>query len=208
MKVSQIGLISKKIKKLDEQFPVQDMLIQTGQLEQFSSGIYAYGHIPFLVKKNIDTIVSRVLTKYGCSELSLPLLQPEGIWVESGRLDRYVSDDVMFRCLTSKGNFCLAPTAEEAVVEYARSRLKSYKNLPVTYFQIGQKFRNEIRTRGYLLRGKAFDMMDAYSFGKDEDDLNVEYDNIKKAYFEIFNNLGLKVQTVGADSGAIGGKKI
>lgn len=70
MKVSQIGLISKKIKNLDKQFPVQDMLMQTGQVEQFSSGVYAYGHVPYLLKKNIDSVISNVLTKYGCSELS------------------------------------------------------------------------------------------------------------------------------------------
>ena len=207
MKVSQIGLISKKLTNLDEQFPVQDMLFQTGQIDQFSSGIYAYGHIPFLLKKNISQVISDVLTKYGCSQLSLPLLQPESIWIESGRLQKYVDDDVMFRCLTEKGNYCLSPTAEEAVVKYAKSRLMSYKNLPTTYFQIGEKFRNEIRTRGYLLRGKSFDMMDAYSFGRNQDDLDVEYDRMKQAYFDIFNTLGLDVQPVGADSGSIGGNK-
>lgn len=207
MKVSQIGLISKKLTNLDDQFPVQDMLVQTGQIDQFSSGVYAYGHIPYLMKKNITNIISSILTKYGCSELSLPLLQPESIWKESGRLERYVADDVMFRCLTEKGNYCLAPTAEEAVVKYANSRLLSYKNLPVTYFQIGEKFRNEIRTRGFLLRGKSFDMMDAYSFGKNQKELDIEYEIMKKAYLEIFETLGLNVQPVGADSGAIGGNK-
>ena len=207
MKVSNIGLITRKLTNLDQQFPVQDMLLQTGQLEQYSSGIYAYGHIPYLVKKNIEKIISDTLTKYGCSELSLPLLQPESIWEKSGRLERYVTEDVMFRTKTKYGNFCLAPTAEEAIVEYAKARLTSYKQLPTTYFQIGPKFRNEIRTRGYLLRGKAFDMMDAYSFGKNKQDLDVEYERIKKAYLEIFEKLRLKVQPVGADSGAIGGSK-
>ncbi len=207
MKVSQIGLISKKITNLDKQFPVQDMLIQTGQIEQFSSGIYAYGHIPYLVEKNIESIISKTLTKYNCSILSLPLLQPENIWQESGRLEKYISEDVMFRCLTDKGNYCLAPTAEEAIVKYAKKRLTSYKQLPVTYFQIGEKFRNEIRTRGYLLRGKSFTMMDAYSFGRNQKDLDEEYENIKQAYLEIFNTLGLKVEPVGADSGSIGGNK-
>ena len=207
MKVSQIGLISKKITNLDKQFPVQDMLLQTGQVEQFSSGIYAYGHIPYLVEKNIESLISKTLTKYNCSVLSLPLLQPENIWQESGRLEKYISEDVMFRCLTDKGNYCLAPTAEEAIVKYAKNRLTSYKQLPVTYFQIGEKFRNEIRTRGYLLRGKSFTMMDAYSFGRNQKDLDEEYENIKKAYLEIFNTLGLKVEPVGADSGAIGGNK-
>lgn len=207
MRVSQIGLVSKKLSNLDEQFPVQDMLMQTGQIEQFSSGVYAFGHIPYLVKKNIDSVICSVLSKYGCSELSLPLLQPESIWRESGRLDRYVEDGVMFRCITDKGNFCLAPTAEEAIVSYAKSRLFSYKQLPVTYFQIGQKFRNELRPRGYLLRGKSFDMMDAYSFGKNQEDLDNEYRRMKQAYLEIFETLGLKTQPVGADSGSIGGNK-
>lgn len=207
MKVSQIGLISRKLSNLDEQFPVQDMLIQTGQIEQFGSGIYAYGHIPYLLKKNIDNVIIDTLTKYGCSELSLPILQPESIWIESGRLEKYVSEDVMFRTLTDRGNFCLAPTAEEAVVSYAKSRLTSYKQLPVTYFQIGQKFRNEIRSRGYLLRGKAFDMMDAYSFGKNQEDLDKEYESIKQAYLEIFKQLGLNAQPVGADNGSIGGSR-
>ena len=207
MKVSQIGLISRKLNKLDEHFPVQDMLIQTGQIEQFCSGIYAYGHVPYLLKKNIDNVISTILSKYGSSELSLPVLQPESIWKESGRLEKYVSEDVLYRCLTDKENYCLAPTAEEAVVTYAKSRLTSYKQLPVTYFQIGQKFRKEIRTRGYLLRGKSFDMMDAYSFGKNQEDLNIEYDNMKKAYLEIFEILGLDVQPVGADNGSIGGNR-
>ena len=207
MKVSKIGLISRKLNKLDEQFPVQDMLMQTGQIEQFCSGIYAYGHIPYLLKKNIDTVICNVLLKYDCSEISLPILQPESIWKESGRLEKYVSEDVMYRCLTDKENYCLAPTAEEAVVAYAKTRLTSYKQLPVTYFQIGQKFRKEIRTRGYLLRGKAFDMMDAYSFGKDQEELNIEYDNMKNAYLEIFEIFGLNVQPVGADNGSIGGSR-
>ena len=207
MKVSQIGLISKKITELDEQFPVQDMLVQTGQIDQFSSGIYAYGHVPYLVKKNVDKVISSVLSRYNCAEISLPILQPESIWIESGRLDRYVADGVMFRSLNDNGNYCLAPTAEEAVVSFAKRRLFSYKQLPVTYFQIGAKFRNELRSRGFLLRGKAFDMMDAYSFDRSQEDLDKSYENMKKAYMDIFDELGLKVQPVGADSGAIGGSK-
>ena len=207
MKVSQIGLISKKIDELDEQFPVQDMLVKTGQIDQFSSGIYAYGHVPYLVKKNIDKVISNILSKYDCAEISLPILQPESIWIESGRLDKYVEDGVMFRSVNDNGNFCLAPTAEEAVVSFAKKRLFSHKQLPVTYFQIGAKFRNELRSRGYLLRGKAFDMMDAYSFDKNQDGLNASYEKMKEAYLEIFDTLGLKVQPVGADSGAIGGSK-
>ena len=207
MRVSQIGLVSKKITELDEQFPVQDMLVQTGQIDQFSSGIYAYGPVPYLVKINSDSVICNILSKYNCAEISLPILQPESIWIESGRLDRYVSDGVMFRSLNENGNYCLAPTAEEAVVSFAKKRLFSYKQLPVTYFQIGSKFRNELRSRGFLLRGKAFDMMDAYSFDRSKEALDISYGNMKKAYMDIFNTLGLVVQPVGADSGAIGGSK-
>lgn len=207
MKLSQLGLKNNKLSNVDKQFPAQDILIQTGQLEQFGSGIYAYGHIPFLVKENIKKVIRDVLTKRGCSEVSLPLLQPESLWISSGRLERYVKDGVMFRCLTEKGNYCLAPTAEEAILEFAKTRLISYKDLPRTFFQIGEKFRDEIRPRGYLLRGKSFEMLDAYSFGKNEIDLDAEYENMRQAYFEIFERLGLKVMPVAADSGAIGGDK-
>lgn len=207
MKVSKIGLITRKNMELDNQYPVQDMLIKTGQIEQFGSGVYAYGHIPLLVSQKINDIIRKNLKKIDCVEVSLPLLQPESIWKESGRLDNYVKEDVIFRCLSDKGNYCLAPTAEEAMVTYAKSRLQSYKNLPVTFFQIGPKFRNEIRTRGYLLRGKAFEMMDAYSFGKNSKDLEEDYNKIRETYFDIFNELGITVIPVNADNGSIGGSK-
>lgn len=207
MKLSKMGIARNKVLNIDEQFPVQDILAKTGQLTQYSSGIYAYDNIPFLLKNNIKRIISEELTKVGCVEVSLPVLQPESIWEASGRLEKYVSDDVIFRTESSKGNYCLAPTAEEAIVEFAKNRLQSYKSLPVTYFQIGEKFRNELRPRGYLLRGKSFEMMDAYSFNVDYEDLDKTYEEIKQAYFNIFRRLGMNVIPVGADSGSIGGQK-
>lgn len=207
MKVSGIGLITQKIKDLDEQFPVQDMLLRTGQIEQYAGGIYAFGHIPYLVEQNIKKIIVDVLTKHNCTQLSLPVLQPEKIWAESGRLQKYIDNGQMFRCLTDKGNFCLAPTAEEAIMEFVKRRLTSYKNLPAVFFQIGDKFRNEIRHRGFLLRGKSFEMLDAYSFSKTQEEQNVIYNEMKIAYSEIFEQLELQVQPVCADNGDIGGKK-
>lgn len=207
MRVSQIGLVTTRLEKLHEQFPVQDMMTQTGQLMQYGSGIYGYGHVPYLLKKKIQKVICDVFKEYELVEVSLPLLQPENIWIKSGRLQRYVDEDIMFRCLTDNGNYCMAPTAEEAVVEFASARITSYKQLPVTFFQIGEKFRNEIRSRGFLLRGKSFDMMDAYSFGRDQADLDKDYDRIKEAYFEVFRRLGLDVMAVAADNGAIGGSK-
>lgn len=207
MKLSQAGMGTVKLSNLDEMYPVQDILLQTGQLVQYGTGIYAYNNIPLLVKRNVEKIVTEKLNKYGCIEVLLPTLQPEKLWKDSGRYDHYVEEGVMLTVETDKGNFCLAPTAEEAMVEFAREKLKSYKNLPVTFYQIGEKYRNEIRTRGYLLRGKSFPMMDAYSFNTSEEDLANTYENIRKSYLEIFETIGLQAIPVAADNGAMGGKK-
>lgn len=207
MKLSQAGMGTVKLNNLDEMYPVQDILLQTGQLVQYGTGIYAYNNIPLLVKRNVEKIVTEKLNKYGCTEVLLPTLQPEKLWKDSGRYNHYVEEGVMLTVETDKGNFCLAPTAEEAMVEFAREKLKSYKNLPVTFYQIGEKYRNEIRTRGYLLRGKSFPMMDAYSFNTSEEDLANTYENIRKAYLEIFETIGLQAIPVVADNGAMGGKK-
>lgn len=207
MKLSNTGMGTTKLGNLDEMYPVQDILFQTGQLVAYGTGIYAYHNIPLLVKRNVEKIVVEKLNKYGCIEVLLPTLQPEKLWKDSGRFDHYVEDGTMMTVETDKGNYCLAPTAEEAMVEFAREKLKSYKNLPVTFYQIGEKYRNEIRTRGYLLRGKSFPMMDAYSFNLSEEDLGVTYQNIRKAYLEIFETIGLKAIPVAADNGSMGGKK-
>ena len=207
MKLSQAGMGTIKLNNLDEMYPVQDILLQTGQLVQYGTGIYAYNNIPLLVKRNVEKIVTEKLNKYGCIEVLLPTLQPEKMWKDSGRYEHYVEEGVMLTVESDKGNFCLAPTAEEAVVEFAREKLKSYKTLPVTFYQIGEKYRNEIRTRGYLLRGKSFPMMDAYSFNLSEEDLANTYKNIREAYLEIFETIGLKAIPVAADNGSMGGKK-
>lgn len=196
-----------RINNLDKMYPAQDILLQSGQLVQYGTGIFAYGNIPLLIKRKIESVIQEVLNKYGCIEVSLPTLQPDIIWKNSGRWDKYVDEGTMLTIKSDKGDFCLAPTGEEAIVEFALEKLKSYKHMPVTYYQIGEKYRNEIRTRGYLLRGKSFTMMDAYSFDEDEEGLVKAYDNIRKAYMEIFEKLGLKVIPVVADNGAMGGKK-
>ena len=207
MKLSQTGMGTTKLSNIDEMYPGQSILLQTGQLVQYGAGIFAYGTIPLIVKRNIEKIIVETLNKYGCIEVSLPTLQPDTIWKNSGRYDHYVNDGTMLITESNKGNFCLAPTAEEAMLEYAREKLKSYKNLPATYYQIGEKFRNEIRTRGYLLRGKAFTMLDAYSFDKDEKEMAIAYENVRNAFLEIFEKIGLKVIPIVADNGAMGGKK-
>lgn len=207
MRLSKTGLGTTKLNNIDNMYPGQSILLQTGQLVQYGAGIFAYGNVPLLVKRNIEKIIQETLDKYNCIEILLPTLQPDSIWKSSGRYDNYINKGVMLITESNKGNFCLAPTAEEAVVEYVREKLKSYKNLPVTYYQIGEKVRNEIRTRGYLLRGKSFPMLDAYSFDADEESMINSYNNLRKAFLEIFKKIGLPIIPIVADNGDMGGKK-
>ena len=207
MRLSETGLGTVKLNNIDEMYPGQSILLQTGQLVQYGAGIFAYGNVPLLVRRNIEKIIQETLNKYDCIEVMLPILQPEKIWKDSGRYDHYVEDGTMLTVESDKGNFCLAPTAEEAVLEFAREKLKSYKTFPATFYQINEKVRNEIRTRGYLLRGKLFQMLDAYSFDVDENGLVKTYQNLRKAFLEIFEKIGLDVMPIVADNGAIGGKK-
>ena len=196
-----------KLNNIDEMYPGQSILLQTGQLVQYGAGLFGYNTIPLLVRRKVEQIIVETLNKYGCIEVLLPTLQPDTIWKNSGRYDGYVNDGTMLITESNKGTFCLAPTGEEAMLEFAREKLKSYKNLPVTYYQIGEKYRNEIRTRGYLLRGKAFPMLDAYSFDADEEGMAKSYENVRKAFLEIFERIGMKVIPIVADNGAMGGKK-
>ena len=207
MRLSQTGMGTTKLNNIDEMYPGQSILLQTGQLVQYGAGIFAYNTIPLLVRRNIEKIIQETLNKYGCIEVLLPTLQPDTIWKNSGRYDNYVNDGTMLITESNKGTFCLAPTGEEAMLEFAREKLKSYKNLPATYYQIGEKYRNEIRTRGYLLRGKSFPMLDAYSFDIDEKSMATSYENVRKAFLEIFEKIGLPVIPIVADNGAMGGKK-
>lgn len=196
-----------KLNNIDEMYPGQSILLQTGQLVQYGAGLFGYNTVPLLVRRNLEKIITDTLNKYGCMEVLLPTLQPDTIWKNSGRYDHFVNSGTMLVTESNKGTFCLAPTGEEAMLEFAREKLKSYKNLPVTFYQIGEKYRNEIRTRGYLLRGKAFPMLDAYSFDADEQGMITSYENVRQAFLEIFEKLGLKVIPIIADNGDMGGKK-
>ena len=196
-----------KLNNIDEMYPGQSILLQTGQMVQYGAGIFGYNNVPLLVKRNLEKIIQETLNKHDCVEVLLPILQPEKLWKDSGRYDHYVDDGTMLVVESNKGNFCLAPTAEEAMMEFAREKFKSYKNLSATYYQIGEKVRNEIRTRGYLLRGKQFPMLDAYSFDKDENGMAESYENLRNAFLEIFEKIGMKVIPIVADNGAMGGKR-
>ena len=207
MKVSRMGLKNVKLTELDKMYPGQDILLQTGQIKQFGSGLYAYDNIVLRVEDNIEKIIKKHMDKIDAIEVEMPLLQQEELWRSSGRFDKYIKEGVMLTVKTDKGNYCLAPTAEEAVTKVAENRIVSYKQLPVSFYQIGKKFRDEIRNRGYLYRGKEFLMFDLYSFDQDEEGLNKTYDQVKKAYFDAFEELNLDLVAVAADNGTIGGTR-
>ena len=207
MKLSLTGMGTTKLNNIDKMYPGQSILLQTGQLVQYGAGLFGYNTIPLLLRRKIEQIIVETLNEYGCTEVLLPTLQPDTIWKNSGRYEHYIQDGTMLITESNKGTFCLAPTGEEAMVEFAKEKLKSYKTLPVTYYQIGEKFRNEIRTRGYLLRGKSFPMLDAYSFDKDIEGMEKSYENVRNAFLDIFEKIGLKVIPIVADNGAMGGKK-
>lgn len=206
MRVSKMGMKNVKLSNLDEMYPAQDILFQTNQVRQYGSGVYAYDNIPLKVQDNIEEVIKKCFNKADCIEVQMPLLQQEEMWQRSGRYDGYVEDGVMMTSKTDKGNYCLAPTAEEAITSFVENRVTSHKQLPVVFYQIGPKFRNEIRNRGYLLRGKEFLMFDLYSFDKDEESMMETYKKIRETYFKVFKELQLDIVAVAADNGSMGGK--
>ncbi|MBO5349550.1 MAG: hypothetical protein J6A89_07020 [Clostridia bacterium] len=206
MRVSNMGMKSVKLSNLDDMYPAQDILIQTNQVKQYGSGVYAYDNIPLKLQDNIEEVIKKHFNKANCIEVQMPLIQQEEIWKKSGRYDKYIEEGVMMISETDKGNYCLAPTAEEAITTFVENRVTSHKQLPVVFYQIGTKFRNEIRNRGYLLRGKEFLMFDLYSFDKNEESMMQTYQKIKSTYFETFKELGIEIVSVAADNGSMGGK--
>ena len=206
MRVSKMGMKNVKLSNLDEMYPIQDILLQTNQVKQYGSGVYAYDNVPLKVQDNIEEIIKRNFNKADFIEVQMPLLQQDELWKRSGRYDKYIEEGVMMLSETDKGIYCLAPTAEEAITTFVENRITSHKQLPVGFYQIGPKFRNEIRNRGYLLRGREFLMFDLYTFDKDEIGMMESYKKIRETYFKAFNEIGLDIVAVAADNGSMGGK--
>lgn len=204
MKLSR-GCFSTMRERVSRETLSQQILMQSGQVKRYSSGIYAKNNFLVKAQANIENIIREVLEKYDCIEVVFPLLQPKSLWESSGRWDAYNRSGQMFHCDMPNGTFCMAPTAEEAVLDFVRDKVKSYKDLPINLYQIGAKFRNELRSRGGLLRSKEFTMMDAYSFHTSQECMQKEYEKIRTAYLKIFSKLGLKVIPVKALNGDMGG---
>ena len=207
MRLSKLNIKKINLNDVSESYAGQDILMKLGELYQFESGIYGYGNLWTKLETIVEDVIIEELDKAGCIQVEFPKLQPKKIWEQSNRWDTYTKEgDIMFTLNNNLGEYGLAPTAEECATLFGANRLASYKNLPATYYQIGEKFRKEIRARGYLFRPRTFVMMDAYSFDKNEEDMQKTYELMHEAYLRIFKRLGIDIIPVVSDNGVIGGK--
>jgi prolyl-tRNA synthetase len=182
------------------------LLTRAGMIRRLAAGIYSLTPLGLRSHRKCERIVREEMDRSGALEVELPILQPRELWEESGRWERYEREEILFHLKDRKaGEYCLAPTAEEAVTTMVRAGVTSYRQLPVTLYQIRTKFRDEIRPRFGLMRGREFLMYDGYSFDAGEEGLDRSYAAQDAAYRTIFRRCGLDFTVVQADSGAIGG---
>lgn len=180
------------------------LMMRSGMLRKLGNGLYAYMPLGFRSFKKLEQIIREELDKAGLLEMKPTVIQPGDLWKESGRWDKM--HDEMLKAQNRQGqDMVVSPTAEEAFTALIREGLSSYKQLPFSVYQINTKYRDEIRPRYGVMRGREFTMMDAYSFDKDQNDLDSSYENVAAAYRKIFKRLGLKTISVRADTGAMGG---
>ncbi|HEY1266862.1 MAG TPA: proline--tRNA ligase [Candidatus Binatia bacterium] len=180
------------------------LLVRAGMIRQLSRGIYDYLPLALRSLKKIETIVREEMDRAGAQELLLPIASPAELWQESGRWDVYGKELLRFKDRHER-DFCLGPTHEEVITDLVRRAVRSYRELPFNLYQIQTKFRDEVRPRFGLMRGREFIMKDAYSFHTTVEDCRREYQNMFDTYRRIFTRLGLKFRPVEADTGAIGG---
>ncbi len=206
MRFSKLFVPTSKEDPKDAVLPSHKYLIRGGFIAQVGSGLYNFLPLGKKVLDKVRNIVKEELDKAGCEEVSLSFVTPASLWKESGRYEKYGKELLRFK--DRKDNeFVLGPTHEEMMVDLVRGRVKSYKQLPLHLYQINWKFRDEVRPRFGLLRGREFLMEDGYSFHSSYEDMEREYENMEKTYSKIFSKMGLEFRAVEADSGAIGGSK-
>src|SRR5919109_1755139 len=179
-------------------------LVRAGFIRQISRGIYDYLPLALRVIRKIEQIVRQEMNRAGAQELLMPISAPAELWQESGRWEMYGKELLRFKDRNER-DFCLGPTHEEIVTDLVRRSVRSYRELPFNLYQIQTKFRDEVRPRFGLMRGREFIMKDAYSFHADVEDCRREYDNMVQTYKRIFTRCGLRFRPVEADTGAIGG---
>ena len=204
MKASQLILGTQRENPADAEIISHQLMIRAGLIRQVSSGIYNWLPLGKKILQKVENIIRKEMDVAGGQEILMPMVQPASLWEDSGRIDQYGQELLVFLD-RHENKFCLGPTHEEIITDLCKNLLTSYKQLPVTLYQIQTKFRDEIRPRFGVMRSREFLMKDAYSFDLDKDGLDRSYAIMKETYIKIFDNLGLDYRVVKADSGAIGG---
>jgi len=204
MELSKYPLRTYKDTPSDAELISHRLMLRSGLIKKLASGLFTWMPLGLKVIRKIEGIVRKELDSYGAYELLMPAVQPSELWKETGRWEEY--GNLLLRIQDRHERFfCFGPTHEEVITDIVRKEITSYKQLPVNFYQIQTKFRDEIRPRYGVMRAREFLMKDAYSFHLDQKSLEDEYENMGNAYNNIFNNLGLNFRKVSANSGEIGG---
>ena len=204
MRLSRFHLHTTKETPADAELASHRLMLRAGMIRKLAAGLYTWSPLGLRVLRKVEAVVREEMDRAGAIELQLPTIQPKELWEETGRWEKFGGQLLKIRD-RKEAEYCYSPTAEEAVTDFARQELGSYKQLPVNFYQIHTKFRDEIRPRFGVMRAREFLMKDAYSFHVSDADLAREYENMKAAYTRVFTRLGLRFRAVQADSGAIGG---
>ncbi|BAU43199.1 proline--tRNA ligase [Leptolyngbya sp. O-77] len=207
MRLSQMLFVTLREDPAEAEIPSHKLLLRAGYIRRIGSGVYAYLPLMWRVLQKVSQIVREEMNATGAQEVLLPAMQPSELWKESGRWDTYTQAEGIMFTLTDRQNreVALGPTHEEVITAIARDMIRSYRQLPLHLYQIQTKFRDEIRPRFGLMRGREFIMKDGYSFHTSEESLKQTYADMDRAYRNMFTRTGLKFRPVEADSGAIGG---
>lgn len=204
MKASQLYAPTLRETPAEAEVVSHQLMLRAGMLRKAAGGVYTYLPLAWRILKKIENIVREEMDAKGGQELLMPIMQPAEMWLETGRWNVY--GDEMFRLKDRHDrNFCLGPTHEEMITTLVRSDVRSYRQLPLMLYQIQNKYRDEIRPRFGLMRGREFIMKDLYSFDRDEKGLDESYNKMYSAYSRVFERCGLEFRAVEADAGAIGG---
>ena len=204
MKASSFHYKTLKEAPKDAELVSHKLMIRANMIKPLASGIYSWLPLGLKILNKVEEIIRNNMNAYGCLEVLMPMVQPKSLWDETKRSEQMGPELLGFKDRNDR-DFYLGPTHEEVITDIGRQELQSHKDLPKTFYQIQTKFRDEIRPRFGVMRGREFLMKDAYSFDLDEDGMNKSYQAMKECYQKIFDEIGFEYKIVKADSGAIGG---
>jgi prolyl-tRNA synthetase len=204
MKATQTFLATLKEAPSDAEVVSHQLMVRAGLIRKLSAGIYNYLPLGLKVIRKVENIIREEMNRAGAIELLMPMIQPAELWQETGRWEKMGPELLRIKDRHER-DFLIQPTSEEVVTDLARNEIRSYKQLPVNFYQIQTKFRDERRPRFGIMRGREFSMKDAYSFDRDTAGLKQSYQLMFDAYTRIFERMGLVFRAVTADNGAIGG---